>query len=223
MKLCHRVRASPGSLWVPSGFAGIAGSKVGMWASTALLGAGLVMEGLETETEPDVRWGFVSVEWSSLLPIGSGDGAHGPGLEALSWLHSLSFAHCPQHWHFCLVENCARAGGQGRCPCRLREALRQSQNSWPEPQLGFSRRPSTIPSIDKPARVCSPLEEAWLSAVVQSPSRVFATPWTAACQVSWFFTSSRSAKTHLHRVSDAIQPPHPLLPTSPLALSLSQH
>ena len=26
-----------------------------------------------------------------------------------------------------------------------------------------------------------------------------------------------------HRVSDAIQPPHPLLPTSPLALNLSQH
>ena len=66
---------------MPSGFAGIAGSKVGMWASTALLGAGLVMEGLETE--PDVCWGFASVEWSSLLPIRGGDGAHGPGPEAL--------------------------------------------------------------------------------------------------------------------------------------------
>ena len=32
-----------------------------------------------------------------------------------------------------------------------------------------------------------------------------------------------SAQTHVHWVGDAIQPPHPLLPPSPLALSLSQH
>ena len=31
------------------------------------------------------------------------------------------------------------------------------------------------------------------------------------------------AQTHVHWVSDAIQPPHPLSPPSPLALSLSQH
>ena len=30
-------------------------------------------------------------------------------------------------------------------------------------------------------------------------------------------------QTHVHPVSDAIQPPHPLLPASPLALNLSQH
>ena len=30
-------------------------------------------------------------------------------------------------------------------------------------------------------------------------------------------------QTHVHRVSDAIQPSHPLLPPSPLALDLSQH
>ena len=30
-------------------------------------------------------------------------------------------------------------------------------------------------------------------------------------------------QTHVHRVSDAIQPSHPLLPPSPPALSLSQH
>ena len=129
---------------------------------------------------------LLGVGWGTWSWTGSPEG------EALSCLHSLSFAHCPQHWHFCLVENRARAGGQGRCPCRLREVLRQSQKSWPEPQLGFSLRPSTIPGINKPTRVCSPLEESWLPAVVQSPSRVFATPWTAACQVSWFFTSSRS-------------------------------
>ena len=31
------------------------------------------------------------------------------------------------------------------------------------------------------------------------------------------------AQTHVHRVSDAIQPSHPLLPPSPPALNLSQH
>ena len=31
------------------------------------------------------------------------------------------------------------------------------------------------------------------------------------------------AQTHVHRVSDAIQPSHPLSPPSPPALSLSQH
>ena len=31
------------------------------------------------------------------------------------------------------------------------------------------------------------------------------------------------AQTHIDRVDDAIQPSHPLLPPSPLALKLSQH
>ena len=31
------------------------------------------------------------------------------------------------------------------------------------------------------------------------------------------------AQTHVHRVSDAIQPSHPLLSTSPPAFNLSQH
>ena len=31
------------------------------------------------------------------------------------------------------------------------------------------------------------------------------------------------AQTHVHRVDDTIQPSHPLLPPSPLALNLSQH
>ena len=34
---------------------------------------------------------------------------------------------------------------------------------------------------------------------------------------------SEFAQTHVHWVSDAIQPPHPLLPPSPLALNLFQH
>ena len=31
------------------------------------------------------------------------------------------------------------------------------------------------------------------------------------------------AQTHVHRVGDAIQPPHPLLSPSPRAFNLSQH
>ena len=57
--------------------------------------------------------------------------------------------------------------------------------------------------------------------VVQSFScvRLFATPWTAACQASLSFTISRS----LLKLSDAIQPSHPLSSPSPLAFCLSQH
>ena len=57
--------------------------------------------------------------------------------------------------------------------------------------------------------------------VVQSFScvRLFATPWTAACQASLSFTISRS----LLKLSDAIQPSHPLPSPSPLAFGLSQH
>ena len=55
-------------------------------------------------------------------------------------------------------------------------------------------------------------------AVVQSLSHVwlFATPWTATCQAPLYFT-------HLHWVSDAIQPSHPLSPRFPPAFNLSQH
>ena len=58
---------------------------------------------------------------------------------------------------------------------------------------------------------------------VQSISHVqlFATPWIAARQASLSITNSRSSlKTHVHRVSDAIQPSHPLSPSSPPAFNL---
>ena len=63
-------------------------------------------------------------------------------------------------------------------------------------------------------------------AVVQSLSHVwlFATQWTTACQASLYFTTSWNLlKTHVFWVSDAIQPSHPLVPPSPLALNLSSH
>ena len=48
-------------------------------------------------------------------------------------------------------------------------------------------------------------------------------PWTAACKASLSITKFELAQTHVHRVSDAIQPSHSLLSPSPPAFSLSQH
>ena len=60
---------------------------------------------------------------------------------------------------------------------------------------------------------------------VQSLSHVqlFATSWIAAHQASLSITNSRSSLTHVHRVSDAIQPSHPLSSPSPPAPNPSQH
>ena len=51
--------------------------------------------------------------------------------------------------------------------------------------------------------------------------RLFATPWTAACQAS--LSILKLTQTHVHQVGDAIQPSHPLSSPSPPALNLSQH
>ena len=61
---------------------------------------------------------------------------------------------------------------------------------------------------------------------VQSLSRVqlFATPWTAALQASLSHHQlPESTQIHVHWVSDAIQPSHPLSSPSPPAFKLSQH
>ena len=60
--------------------------------------------------------------------------------------------------------------------------------------------------------------------VVQSLShvRLFAAPWTAAHQISLSFTISLSLLKLMSIESDAIQPSHPLLPSSFPALNLSQ-
>ena len=63
--------------------------------------------------------------------------------------------------------------------------------------------------------------------VVQSPSRVqlFVTPWTATCQHARPPVPHHLpelAQVHVHYISDAIQPSHPLLPPSPPALNFSQ-
>ena len=54
--------------------------------------------------------------------------------------------------------------------------------------------------------------------------RLFATPWIAARQASLSITNSRSSlRLNVHRVSDAIQPSHPLSSPSPPAPNPSQH
>ena len=60
--------------------------------------------------------------------------------------------------------------------------------------------------------------------VVESLSHVqfFSMPWTAAHQASLSITISLFSQTHVHWVSDAIQPSHPLSPPSPLVLNFSQ-
>ena len=62
---------------------------------------------------------------------------------------------------------------------------------------------------------------------VQSLSHVwlFATPWTACSTLGFTIHHQllELAQTHVHRVSDAIQPSHPLSSPSPPAFNLSQH
>ena len=72
---------------------------------------------------------------------------------------------------------------------------------------------------------CSLGWNGFLIAVVQSLShtQLCATPWTAAHQAPLSFTIPEFAQTHVHWVSDAIQPSHPLSSPSSLALNLSQH
>ena len=63
-------------------------------------------------------------------------------------------------------------------------------------------------------------------ALVQSltPVRLSATPWIAARQASLVHHQlPEFTQTHVHQVSDAIQPSHPLLSPSPSACNLSQH
>ena len=62
-------------------------------------------------------------------------------------------------------------------------------------------------------------------AVVQSPSHVqlFETPWTEVAQASLCLTISWFVQVHVHCISDAIQPSHPLMLSFPCAFNLSQH
>ena len=52
--------------------------------------------------------------------------------------------------------------------------------------------------------------------------QLFVTLWTVARQAALSLTISPSSPSHVHWISDAIQPSHPLLSPSP-PLSLFQH
>ena len=94
---------------------------------------------------------------------------------------------------------------------------RASHGGTPRPALISTQGPSCwVP------KGCSLQRVAVI--VVQTLSHVllFATLGTATCQASLSFTIYQSL-THVHWVSDAIQPSHPLSSPSPPALSLSQH
>ena len=52
--------------------------------------------------------------------------------------------------------------------------------------------------------------------------QLFETPWTAARQASLPLPAPRVTQTHVHQISDAMQPSHPLSSTFPLTLCLSQ-
>ena len=71
--------------------------------------------------------------------------------------------------------------------------------------------------------------EHFLTPTVQFSSagqscRLFATPWTAACQASLVHHQlPELPQTHVHLVDDAIQPSHPLSFPSPPTFNLSQH
>ena len=60
---------------------------------------------------------------------------------------------------------------------------------------------------------------------VKSLSRVrlFVTPWTEETGFPVHHQLLETTQTHAHHIGDAIQPSHPLLPSSLPVLNLSQH
>ena len=87
-------------------------------------------------------------------------------------------------------------------------------------KLNTSRQPR-LKRSEFPAPFFPLLSPLFQFSLVQQFSRVrlFATPWTAACQASLSIINSRRfTQTHVHSVGDAIQPSHPLSSPSPLAL-----
>ena len=61
------------------------------------------------------------------------------------------------------------------------------------------------------------------SAQSLSHVRLFATPWTSMPGLPVHHQLPEPTQTHVHCVSNAIQPSHPLLSPSPPAFNLSQH
>ena len=65
----------------------------------------------------------------------------------------------------------------------------------------------------------------WISSVQSfSCVQLFATSWSAACQASLSITNSQSLlkRMSIDRVSDAIQPSHPLFSSSPPGIQFAE-
>ena len=94
---------------------------------------------------------------------------------------------------------CGWGGGWGGHGVNLRGGFRESQDL------------TMVQTVSQPLLLIS-------HSVVSNS----ATPWTAACHFPVLHHLPELAQTHVHRVSDAIQPSHPLSSPSP-AFNLSQH
>ena len=163
---------------------------------------------------------FLNERTALLRPrwLSSWDAAGGSWCPRLVLHSALILSNCPRLG--CppsLFPSCCLAG-----PSRLScFSIRRCQVSTPLPAPpvhsaapGACRKPAA-----RPFRVSSVL------AAVQPLHRVrlFSTPRTAACRPSRSSTISQSCSNQDHRVGDAIQPSHPLSPTSPPAHNLCQH
>ena len=96
-----------------------------------------------------------------------------------------------------------------------------NQNDWPM----TTQKLILLPKICKPPSRVALLGSLQFN-LVQSLSRVqlFATPWTVAHQASLSHHHLPDlTQTHVHQVSDAIQPSHSLSSPSPPDFNLSQH
>ena len=110
------------------------------------------------------------------------------------------------------------------CHQHSQSCRRQFSNTW-----GLESCPLHYPVLFQEVRVlrigATSTKMHWNhTGVVQLLSHVwlFASPWTAAHQASLSLTISWSLLKLIHWVSDAVQPSHPLSPSSS-AFSLSQH
>ena len=161
------------------------------------------------------------------------------GLEAgrMSWKGALGGEHQlaqhPQSSQFILLSRpWDRRRGSGLCT--QKEALNTScseegaergqptlqrtsrQGAWGRERKGRDRAAGK--TVSGPSRLP-------VLAVVQLLSRVrlFETPWMQHARPPCPSPHSELAQTHIHRVSDAIQPSHPLSSPPPPAFNLSQH
>ena len=109
-------------------------------------------------------------------------------------------------------------------PIGLLMDLQSFRTSFNRPRINHA-----MMSLSLPTSHTHPLTLFWTSLSISSVQwlsciRLSATPWIAACQgFSVHHQLPEFTQIHVHRVSDAIQPSHPLSSPSPPVPSPSQH